>query len=370
MRHLRSISPSSWPRVAAALLGTALLGATSAPDPNARLGFDTSSVNDLIVTPSVLFTTEGQHFVDVAFAEIEARSDAEMQSRFRALRERLRAPAQPPNSLRAPAQPPNPLRAPAQSPDPSRVFAPFDPAEAARSYRAGTSALEATLGPHAFSAYTLGSLTASVLFNARVLREEATDVDFRRAIGSASPGAAADPAIDAARAKLASDAPSAWDAVATDAEMLATALLGEAPPRLRPASTDVWAILVRGRPIASDGPRTGTTHLSLEVVYGDGRRRTFGAYPDGRYDFSATGGKLLCAFDREPAGGPSRAFSLVPPHDVTYDAVAERFANACNAFDRRRPAFRYVPQDDKHSNDNAFVYGLLKAESLDVPQSL
>jgi len=315
-------------------------GEETATRADARLGYDTYAVLDLISTPSVLFGADSQRFIDSTFAEIEARADSATQARFRALRELLRPSAQP-----------------------------FDPADAGRSYRAATAALATSLGPERFSTYTLGSFVATVAFNARVLREEATDVDFRRSIGTAYARDGDLPGVAEARAKLASDAPDAWDAIASDADALATALLGEAPPNLQPAPEKVWALLVRGRPIVADGPRKGTSHASLEIVYGDGRHRSLGAYPDGKNDFTATGGKLVCAFDLE-TGGPSRAYPLVAPRNVSYEAIAERFGNACRTFDKRRPAFRYVPQDDKHSNDNAFVYGLLRAESLDMPQSL
>lgn len=305
-----------------------------------RLGYDTYEVANLIAAPAVLFGSDAQRFLDATFAEIDARADATLRARFRAIREQLRS-------------------------SPTT----FDPAEASRSYLAADHDLVATLDAPEFGAYELGSFVATIAFNARVLREDATDVDFRRGVGSRTALDASVPGIADARAKLAADAPGAWDAIATDATALATLIVGGPPTEIRPGPKDVWALLVRGRPIASDGPRQGSLHTSIEIVYGNGTHTTIGAYPNGTYDFSATGGKLVCATGLEPPGGPSRAYALVPPKTVTYDALAQRFLAACTAFDKRRPRFRYSPQDDR-SNDNAFVSGLLKAESLELPQGL
>ncbi len=305
-----------------------------------RLGYDTYEVANLIAAPAVLFGSDAQRFIDVTFAEIDARADAKLRARFHAIRELLRT-----------------------SPGT------FDPAEMSRSYLAADHDLVATLDAPEFGAYELGSFVATIAFNARVLREDATDVDFRHGVGSRTALDASVPGMADARAKLAADAPGAWDAIAADATALAALIVGAPPTEIRPGPKDVWALLVRGRPIASDGPRQGSLHTSIEIVYGDGTHTTIGAYPGGAYDFSATGGTLVCATDLEPADGPSRAFALVPPKSVTYDALAQHFLAACKGFDKRRPRFRYAPQDDR-SNDNAFVSGLLKAESLELPQGL
>ena len=307
----------------------------------ARLGYDTYEVANLIAAPSVLFRPDAQRFVDATFAEIDADADAKLRPRFDALREPLR-----------------------------QSQGTIDPAELGRSYLAASHDLVAGLDARAFGAYTLGSFAATIAFNARVLREPATDATFRRSIGSQDALDVSVPGMREARAKLAGDAPDAWEAIATDADAVATLVLGQSPARFAPGPKDVWAILVRGRPIASDGPRQGSLHTSLEIVYGDATRTTLGAYPNGTYDFSATGGTLSCEKNIEPAAGPSRAYALVPPKAVTYDALAVHFMNACAAFDKRRPRFRYEPQDDRRSNDNTFVADLLKAESLELPQGL
>jgi hypothetical protein len=356
---MRRVTPRGVRATAAAFALAALLGffvafaprsvaaaPPAASDPagmraDARLGYDAAAVLDLISTPNVLFSDDGQRFVDAAFAELEAQAPPGDRARLVAVRGLLRA-------------------------SPSAAF---DPAETARAYRVAVAAVVASLGGDRFGSYSLANLAASVAFNARVLREESTDVDFRRAIGSATPAIAAVPGVSAARDKLAGDAPDAWDAIAADADALAGALLGTAPAPPRPASAaTVWALLVRGRPLTGDGPRAGTSHAAIEILYGDGRRRTIAAYPNGRDDFSVATGRLVCAFDLEPATGPSQAFPLVAPRNVTYEDLAARLIAACTAFDKRRPAFRYVPQDDAHANDDAFVFDVLQAESIEMPR--
>ncbi len=329
----------------AVLVGAALPGVAARADDSrraaARLGYDTYEVANLIAAPAALFEPAGQQFVDLTFAELDARSDATLRARFGAIREALR---------------PMPM--------------PFDPAETSRRFLAADRDFVAALPAPEFGAYSLGSFIATVAFNARVLREDATDATFRRGIGSQDALDASVPGVAAARAKLAADAPDAWDAIVADADALGELALGEPLPAPHPASRKVWAVLVRGRPIESAGPRLGSLHTSLDVVYGDGSHATLGAYPNGKYDFSQTGGTLSCARDLEPSSGPSRAYTLVPPKNVTYDDLAERFSKACTAFDKHRPRFPYVPQDDVRSNDNAFIAGLLRAESLDLPQGL
>jgi len=308
---------------------------------DARLGYDAYAVSNLISTPAVLAGEDAQRFVDATFAEMEARADAPLRARLRSVRELVRA------------TPGN-----------------FDPADAGRSFLAANRDLATTLDGAGFSGYELGGYVATVAFNARVLREEATDTDFRRAIGDIGALDASMPGLAAARARLAADSSAAWDTIANDADAVAALVLGTPPPQFRPAAHSVWALLVRGRPIAGDGPRSGGLHTSLEIVYGDGTHRTVGAYPSGKYDFSATGGPLLCETDLEPAGGPSRAYALVAPKNVSYDTLAERFLKACTAFDKRRPHFTYAPSSEHGSSDNDFVAGLLAAESLELPQGL
>lgn len=319
----------------------ATVSAGAAARTDARLGYDAYAVSNLISTPTVLASDDAQRFVDATFAEMEARADASLRSRLRAVRELVRA------------TPGN-----------------FDPADAGRSFLAANHDLAATLDPAGFGGYELGGYVATVAFNARVLREEATDTNFRRAVGDLGALDAGTPGLADARAKLAADSPANWETIANDADAVAALVLGAPPPQFRPAAHAVWALLVRGRPIAGDGPRSGGLHTSLEIVYGDGAHRTIGAYPSGKYDFSATGGPLLCETDLEPAGGPSRAYALVAPKNVSPDLLAERFLRACSAFNKRRPHFTYAPSGEHGSSDNDFVAGLLAAESLELPQDL
>jgi len=342
--------PAAEAAPAAVSTGAPAAGSTGAPATvspgiaartDARLGYDAYAVSNLISTPAVLAGEAAQSFVDATFAEMEARADGPLRARLRSVRELVRA---------APGT--------------------FDPADAGRSFLAANRDLAATLDAEGFAGYELGGYVATVAFNARVLREEATDTNFRRAVGDLGALDASTPGLAAARSKLAADSPAAWETIANDADAVAALVLGAPPPQFRPAAHAVWALLVRGRPIAGDGPRGGALHTSLDIVYGDGAHRTIGAYPSGKYDFSATGGPLLCETDLEPAGGPSRAYALVAPKNVSYDTLADRFLKACTAFDKRRPHFTYAPSGEHGSSDNDFVAGLLAAESLELPQGL
>ncbi len=294
-----------------------------------RSGVAASAVAELIDAPSLLAQTESQAFVDQTFRQIEkVAGDAKVERDFTDLRATLRATAA------------------------------FDRAQALAQFRTATLDLLRVLTPPRDRLFLIGSLAEQTEYNARVLRERAADGELRRQLSSFSEGDVLVPGLDALRARLGALSPENWLLCAQLAKKAVVAILGPDNTPPFPPLPSIWTILLRNRP-AGEGPSArAAPHLSLDVVWLDGRHETFGGYPNGGFDFSDDAVRLECLRDHEPDSDVQQSTPIFPPHG--FDAAAVSFDHACTAIDQRVPDFVAA-----EASDDRLIAAMLTGAGID-----
>ncbi len=299
----------------------------------ARAGVAGATVAELMDSPPLLAEPAGQNFVDHAFAQLEslASDDEVLQHRYVQLRGRLRM-----------------------------HDGKFDRTGALGTFQALTGDLLHALGGQRAGLFELGIAAQQLEYNARVLREAQSDRELRGLLGSVADGDAVFPEVGPLRAKLAALGPEDWKESETLAHALVVAILGSADAAPFPAAPGIWTVLVRYRPAGSGPAKRETPHASLDVVWFDGRHRTFAGYPDGGTDFAHDAGRLECLRDRESQTGTLRAVPVAPPAGLSYDAVAASFERSCDQIENRPPPYLVSePSDDK------LISAMLSAAHID-----
>jgi hypothetical protein len=298
----------------------------------ARAGVAGETVAELLDSPPLLAEPAAQHFVDVAFAQLETLAqDETLKRRYAALRGRLR-------------------------PGDGK----FDRTLALRTFQTLTVDLLHALGGAREGLFVLGTAAQHVDYNSRVLREAQTDRELRGLIGSVADGDGVFPEVGPLRAKLAAAAPEDWKDSEALAHAIVVAILGSADAAPFPSSPGIWTILVRTRPAGSGAEKRDAPHDSLDVVWFDGRHRTFAGYPAGGTDFARDADRLECLRDREPQSGTLQAVPVAPPAGVSYDAVAASFERSCDAIDVRPPPYLV-----SEASDAKLIAAMLSAAHID-----
>jgi len=299
----------------------------------ARAGVAGATVAELMDSPPLLAEPDAQNFVDAAFAQLEslATDDEVLRHRYVALRGRLRA-----------------------------RDGKFDRAGALVTFQSLTVDLLHALGGQRSGLFLIGTAAQQVEYNARVLREAQTDRDLRKLLGSVDDGDAVFSEIGPLRAKLAALGPEDWKQSETLAHAIVVAILGSADVAPFPPVPGIWTILVRSRPAGSGPAKREVQHVSIDVVWFDGRHRTFAGYPDGGTDFAHDADRLECLRDREPQTGTTHAVPIAPPAGLSYDAVAASFERSCDQIENRPP-----PYSVSEASDDKLISAMLSAAHID-----
>ena len=309
---------------------------------DARLGFAASLIVDFLDTPSVLATASARRFIEDAFTRLEAGAPSE-QLRAQLSGERGALTAESGDSH-------------------------FDPITSAKLLRATMAAYVRSLEPARAQAFVIGGLADQIGYNARVLQESDSDRFFRETLAAYDDLDAVIPGLADLRMAVVAARADDWRDIGHAADRFAAALLGTDPLLIgygQPAASNaVWTIFVRLRTIGDEGPRKGTLHSAIDIVYADGSHKTLGAYPDGKNAFDHDGGQLLCGLDLEPAAGKSTVVPIVPPNGVGYDDLALRLFDGCTAFNQHAPVYDALARSG--GNDNTFVVGILHANGVDT----
>jgi hypothetical protein len=298
-----------------------------------RLGIALAASAELADAPDLLARPSSQAFVDDAFAF------AQGEVRDAALRaEGVRARA----ALAATAG------------------APFDRARADAEVARYTRTLLRELGAPDDRLCALGILAEQTAYDARVLRSPADDARLRKAVGASDIADGSVPGLAGMRARLAALPAGRWDAIASAAGDVTSALLGPGASPPFPASDAVWMVLLRSRPTNADAERRGTPHLWLDVVRFDGSHRSFGAYPGGG-DFTRDAHRLACAAGREDDAGSEGAVPVPPPPGTTVAQLAATIAARCAADTSIAGEYRV-----RAASDARYVVDLLLAAGVDA----
>jgi len=299
----------------------------------ARAGVAGATVAELMDSPPLLAEPAGQNFVDLTFAQLEslATDDEMLRHRYAALRGRLRV-----------------------------RDGKFDRAAALVTFQSLTVDLLHALGGPRAGLFLLGTAAQQVEYNARVLRESQPDRDLRGLLGSVADGDAVFPEVGPLRAKLAALGPEDWKQSDTLAHAIVVAILGSADAAPFPPVPGIWTILVRSRPAGSGPAKREALHASIDVVWFDGRHRTFAGYPDGGTDFAHDADRLECLRDREPQAGTLHAVPVAPPAGLSYDAVAASFERSCDLIQNRPP-----PYSVSEASDDKLISAMLSAAHID-----
>jgi len=216
------------------------------------------------------------------------------------------------------------------------------------------------LGGQRAGLFLIGTAAQQVEYNARVLREAQTDRELRGLLGSVDDADAVFPEIGPLRAKLAALPPEDWKQSEALAHAMVVAILGSADAAPFPPVPGIWTILVRSRPAGSGPAKREALHVSLDVVWFDGRHRTFAGYPDGGMDFAHDADRLECLRDREPQTGTLHAVPVAPPAGLSYDAVAASFERSCDQIENRPP-----PYSVSEASDDKLISAMLSAAHID-----
>ncbi len=298
----------------------------------ARAGVAAAAVAELMDSPPLLAEPAGQRFTDAAFAELESLApQAALRGRYVAFRRQLR-----PRDGR------------------------FDRVRSLQTFQSLTVDLLRVLAPPGDRLFVLGTAAQQADYNARVLREAPTDRELRALIGSVGDGDGLFPDVATLRAKLAALPPEDWKESGALAHAIVVAILGSAGAAPFPSAPGIWTIVVRSRPAGSGAGKREAPHLSLDVVWFDGRHRTFAGYPDGGTDFANNADRLECLRDREPQSGTLHANPVAPPPGVSYDAVAASFENSCDAISKQPPPYLV-----SEASDDKLIAAMLSAAGID-----
>ena len=297
-----------------------------------RAGVATAVVSELIDSPPLLAQPASQTFVDDAFAALGPMTiDAEVRRKLGRFRDALR---------------------------PGRGA--FDRNAVSAEFSTLVLALVHTLPPPRDRALLLGNVLQQTEYNARVLREETADRDLRRAAAKLDVADGLFAGFGPARVELANLPPERWNDEQSAAHRLVAAVLGPVAGVPFPPVPGIWTIVVRSHDAGSGPGKRAAPHLSLDVVWFDGRHRTFGALPNRTFAFAQDAPSLACVRDREPATGNGHATPLVPPAGTSYDAIAASFERSCDAFDARTTPYRV-----SEASDDRFVAAMLAAAGID-----
>lgn len=334
-----------WLRAAALLLAAAVFpahgafaqavspldySAASLADP--RLGIALAALVELADAPALLARPSSQQFVDDTFAEIQqTTNDASILTHAKDRRNALRAGD-------------NPFDRPLAYADLTGLI---------------KDVLRAAGSPRN-KLITLGIFAEQTAYNARVLRDPATDISDRAALGASDVADTLVPDLQGLRTQLAALGPKQWSAVTDTSEKIIAALLGSSLAVPFASSPAVWLVLVRTRPTNADKIRRAQ-HYWLDVVHYDGTHQTIGGYPDGKNAFDRDARRLLCGLDQESDEVAARTIPVQPGPGTTSAQLAAALARLCN--DERLSGIRYHVAD---ADDDRLIADILFRAGVSV----
>jgi hypothetical protein len=330
--------------VAAALVAAVLLGRgafaqavspldySAAPVADLRLGVALATLGELADAPALLERPSSQQFVDDTFAEVaQTTNDSSILVHTQNRRNALRAG--------------------------DNTF------DRSRAYGALADLMKDVLraaGSPRNKLIALGFMAEQTAYNARVLRDPATDSADRAALGANAVADTLVPDLPSLRAQLAALGPNQWSAAADAAEKIVAALLGSSFAVPFASSPAVWLVLVRTRPTNADKIRRAQ-HYWLDIVRYDGTHQTIGAYPDGKNAFDRDARRLLCGLDQESDEVAARTIPVQPGPGTTSAQLAVTLVHLCDI--ERLSGIRY---DVKDADDDRVIADILFRAGVSV----
>ena len=297
-----------------------------------RLGVALATLAELADTPELLARPSSQQFVDDTFAEVaQTTSDTSILVRARDRRNALDAGGNP-----------------------------FDSSRAHTNLADLTKDVLRTAGSPRNKLIALGILAEQEAYNARVLRDPATDTADRAALGASDVADTLVPDLPGLRAQLAALGPNQWGAAGDASEKIVAALLGSSFAVPFASSPAVWLVLLRTRPTNADKIRHAQ-HYWLDIVHYDGTHQTIGAYPDGKNVFDRDASRLLCSLDRESDEVAARTIPVQPGPGTTSAQLAVTLVHLCDT--ERLSGIRYHVKD---ADDDRLIADILFRAGVSV----